>query len=166
MEVRTKALVTVLLLGAVIGIYTLQSSNKNLLKGQLIKRDVPQANTATDASTQLPDLTADLVVVAPAEAGGDISVKATIKNLGPGLIDGKTPFKYSVYINKTEVFSNTDSYTTMAAGDSFGFTYPISKAIYQYPDAGKAKIVIDVNNAIAETSKDNNTKEVDYSLGK
>lgn len=166
MEVRTKALVTVLLVGAFIGIYTLQSNNQNLFKGELIKRDVPAASQATADANASPDLTADLVVVAPAETGGDLSVKATITNMGPGLIDGKKPFKYSIFINQTEVFSNTDSYTTMSAGDSFSFTYPISKAVYQYSDSGKAKIVIDTDNNITETSEDNNIKEVEYTLGK
>lgn len=165
MEVRTKALVTVLLVGAFIGVLTLQSSNKNLFKGELIKRDVPAVSTDSTA-VQLPDLSADLVIVAPAQAGGDISAKVTITNNGPGNIDGKKPFKYSVFINKSEVFTNTDSYTTMTAGDSFSFTYPISKAVYQYPDSGTAKIVVDADNAITETDKTNNSKEVSYSLGK
>lgn len=165
MEVRTKALVTVLLVGAFIGVLTLQSSNKNLFKGELIKRDVPAVSTDPTA-VQLPDLSADLVIVAPAQAGGDISAKVTISNNGPGNIDGKKPFKYSVFINKSEVFTNTDSYTTMTAGDSFSFTYPISKAVYQYPDSGTAKIVVDADNAITETDKTNNSKEVSYSLGK
>lgn len=165
MEVRTKALVTVLLVGAFIGVLTLQSSNKNLFKGELIKRDVP-AVPVDSTAIQLPDLSADLVIVAPAQAGGDISAKVTISNNGPGNIDGKKPFKYSVFINKSEVFTNTDSYTTMTAGDSFSFTYPISKAVYQYPDSGTAKIVVDADNAITETDKTNNSKEVSYSLGK
>lgn len=165
MEVRTKALVTVLLVGAFIGVYSLQASNPNLFKGELIKRDAAPAVTDSTA-VQLPDLAADLVIVAPAEKGGDISAKVTISNKGPGNIDGKKPFKYSVYINKTEVFSNTDSYSTMTAGDSFSFTYPISKAVYQYPDSGTAKIVVDTDNAIAEGDENNNSKEVSYSLAK
>lgn len=164
MEVRTKALVTVLLVGVVIGAYTLQSSNPNLFKGELIKQN--PATPAPTTAVQLPDLTADLVIVAPAQTGGDISAKVTISNKGPGNIDGKKPFKYSVFINKTEVFSNTDSYSTMTAGDSFSFTYPISKAIYQYPDSGTAKIVVDTDNAIAEGDETNNSKEVSYSLTK
>lgn len=165
MEVRTKALVTVLLVGALVGVYSLQSSNPNLFKGELIKRDAAPAVTDSTA-VQTPDLMADLVVVAPAEKGGDISAKVTIINKGPGNIDGKKPFKYSVYINKTEVFSNTDSYTTMTAGDSFSFTYPISKVTYQYPDSGTAKVVVDTDNAIAEGDENNNSKEVSYNLVK
>lgn len=165
MEVRTKAIVTVLLVGVVVGAYALQAQNPNLFKGQLTLKDTP-ATPAASTAVQLPDLTADLVVVAPPEKGGDISAKVTITNKGPGLIDGKKPFKYSIYINKAVVFTNTDSYTTMAAGDSFSFTYPISRAVYQYPDSGTAKIVIDAENAITETDKTNNTKEVSYSLAK
>ncbi|MCX6734904.1 MAG: hypothetical protein NTZ25_03250 [Candidatus Peregrinibacteria bacterium] len=164
MEVRTKALVTVLLVGAFVGVYSLQASNPNLFKGELIKRDATPAASST--AVQLPDLTADLVIVAPAEKGGDISAKVTISNKGPGNIDGKKPFKYSVYINKTEVFSNTDSYSTMTAGDSFSFTYPISKAVYQYADSGTAKVVVDTDNAIAEGDENNNSKEVSYNLTK
>jgi len=164
MEVRTKALVTVLLVGAVVGVYALQANNPNLFKGELIKQNTTPATDT--AAVQLPDLTGDLVVIAPQTTGGDLSVKVTISNKGPGIIDGKKPFKYSVYVNKSEVFTNVDSYSTMSAGDSFSFTYPISKAVYQYPDKGTVKVVVDPDNAITETDKGNNSKEVNYSLTK
>ncbi len=162
MEVRTKALITFLLVGGFIGVYTLTGQNTGLFKGELIKRD---------AAVQLPDLSADLVIVAPeqtdlpaGQADADISVKVTITNNGPGAIDGKKPFKYNVYLNEIEVFSNTDSYTTMASGDSFSFNYPISRSIYQYAAAGNAKVVVDTDNAIEEADENNNEKTVDYSL--
>ena len=166
MGARTKVLVTVLLVGAGIGVFALQTKNQNLLKGQLLGGSTPTPTSTAVTVAQLPDLVADLVIVAPTDPTGDISAKVTISNKGPGIIDGKTPFKYSVYINKSEVFNNTDSYTTMAAGDSFSFTYPISKAVYQYPDSGTAKIIVDTTNVITETDKTNNTKEVSYKLGK
>ena len=167
MEVRTKALVTVLLVGAIIGGFTLQSQNKNLFKGQLVKRDTDTPAAPVDsAAAEMSDLETDLVIIAPTEPNGDISAKVTITNKGPANIDGKKPFKYSVYINNTEVFTNTDSYTTMSAGDSFSFTYPISRAVYQYPDSGTAKIIVDADNVITETDEENNSKEVDYNLGK
>jgi subtilase family serine protease len=158
MEVRTKALVTILLVGAFIGVYTLQGSNSSLFKGS-IKREVTDPNAA-----KLPDLTADLVVIAPAESGGDLSAKVTITNDGTGPIDGKTPFKYTISINNTEVFTNTDSYTSMSSGESFSFTYPVSRAVYQYLDSGTAKVVIDTENKVVESDEENNTKEVSYTL--
>lgn len=164
MEVRTKALFTFLVVGAFVGIYIWQGQSGGLFKGELIKRSSKPPAENTEAVNQLPDLTADLVVVAPEQQDGDVSVKVTITNNGPGTIDGKKPFKYSVYMNNTEVFSNTDSYTTMAAADSFSFTYPISRAVYQYSDTGSAKIVIDGDNAIEEGDEENNEKTVEYSI--
>lgn len=160
MGIRTKTLIIVLLVGAVIGAFTLQSKNKNLFQGKIEKIDNEAAETAKS------DLTADLVIVAPDQPDGDLVAKVTIKNNGPGVITGDKPFKYTVYLNGVEVFTNTDSYTTMNAGDSFSFNYPISKAVYNYPEEGKAKVVIDGDNAIDETDEENNANEVEYFLNK
>lgn len=169
MGVRSKTLVVVLLVGVVIGVFTLQSKNKNLFQGKIEKIDSEAVETATDnpeatAENAKPDLSADLVIVAPEKEGGDLSAKVTISNNGPGAIKGDKPFKYTVYLNGAEVFSNTDSYTTMNAGDSFSFNYPISKAVYNYPDEGTAKVVIDGDDAIDESEEGNNSSEVDYFL--
>lgn len=169
MGVRTKTLVVVLLVGVVIGVFTLQSKNKNLFQGKIEKIDsqaVENAdnNTETAAENAKPDLTADLVIIAPEKQDGDIIAKVAISNNGPGSIIGDKPFKYTVYLNGIEVFTNTDSYTTMNAGDSFSFNYPISKAIYNYPEEGKAKVVIDGDDAIEESDEDNNSSEVEYFL--
>ena len=156
---RSKVLITVLLVGAVIGVISLQTSNKSLLKGQISRQETP-----AESVSALPDLKADLVIVAPEEKDGDISVSVTISNLGPGVITGEKPFKYSIYLNNVEVFSNTDSYSTMNAKDSFNFVYPISKAIYNYPSKGNAKVVIDTDERIEEEDEDNNEATVDYFL--
>lgn len=169
MGVRTKTLVVVLLVGVVIGVFALQSKNNNLFQGKIEKinnktTEIANGNSEFAAENAKPDLTADLVIVAPEKQDGDLSAKVTISNNGPGAITGDKPFKYTVYLNGIEVFTNTDSYTTMNAGDSFSFSYPISKAIYNYPDEGKAKVVIDGDNAIEESDEDNNASEVDYFL--
>lgn len=169
MGVRTKTLVVVLLVGVVIGVFTLQSKNKNLFQGKIEKIDnetteTANGNSESAAENAKPDLTVALVIVAPEKEGGDISAKVTIGNNGPGAITGDKPFKYTVYLNGIEVFSNTDSYTTMNAGDSFSFNYPISRAVYNYPDEGTAKVIIDGDDAIEESDEGNNASEVDYFL--
>lgn len=165
MDVRTKTLVTVIFAGIVIGVIMLQTSGTSLFKGQIFKG--PEAiseEAAAEKDAGLPDLKADLVIVAPEKKDGDIGVNVTISNLGPGAVEGTKPFKYTVYLNNTEVFTNTDSYTSMNAGDSFNFIYPISRAIYQYPDSGKIKVVVDTDDSIDEVSEKNNMAEVEYFL--
>ncbi|MEK7085677.1 MAG: CARDB domain-containing protein [Patescibacteria group bacterium] len=163
MDVRTKTLVTVIFAGIVIGVVILQTSGTSLFKGQIFKE--PEAVVSEEAaSIGLPDLKADLVVVAPEKKDSDLGVNVTISNLGPGQVAGTKPFKYTVYLNNTEVFTNTDSYTSMNAGDSFNFIYPISRAIYKYKDSGKVKVVVDTDDSIDEVSEENNTSEVEYFL--
>lgn len=166
MDVRKKTLITTVLVVAVVGIVVLQSQNKSLFQGKLFgNEDLEEANTETEEAVEedaLSDLSIDLKIIAPETLGGDLSVDVTITNEGPGAIDGKTPFKYGVYLNDVEVFTNVDSYTTMQAGDSFNFIYPISRAIYQYPDSGTASAIVDMDNDVKEVNEDNNEKEVEY----
>ncbi len=165
MDVRTKTLVTVIFAGIVIGVVILQTSGTSLFQGQIFKDPETISEEMTgEADIGLPDLKADLVVVAPEKKDGDLGVNVTISNLGPGAVEGTKPFKYTVYLNNTEVFTNTDSYSSMNAGDSFNFIYPISRAIYQYPNSGKVKVVVDTDDAIDEVSEGNNMAEVEYFL--
>lgn len=159
MGARSKVLFTLVLVGVVVGVVSMQAGNKSLFKGQISEQETPE-----NAESSLPDLKADLVVVAPEQEGGDISVSVTISNMGPGPITGEKPFKYTIFLNNVEVFSNTDSYSTMSPKDSFNFVYPISKAVYNYPEKGTAKVVIDTEDRVAEADEENNEAEVDYFL--
>lgn len=156
----TKVLVTVLMVGAVGGIFALQNNNTSL------KGEIKLQNTDKQATTAptLPDLKVDLQVVTPESGSKDIKANVTITNLGPGAINGQDHFKYSIYVGDTEVFSNNDTYSTMPAGDSFNFVYPISQAIYNYPDKGTVKVVVDTTNSIKEGNENNNEAKVDYQL--
>lgn len=161
MNTRAKALVTFLLVGAVIGVMVLQS-NGSLFKGS-IKLAEDQTPTEEAATTdQKPDLRPSITIVKGETATDDLKADVTIENLGPGSVKGDKTFKYTIYMNDVEVFSNTDSYTMMAAGDSFNFVYPIPRTIYEYPDSGTAKVVIDVDNNIDEEDEGNNEREVEY----
>ncbi|MCK9186012.1 hypothetical protein M0P48_01065 [Candidatus Gracilibacteria bacterium] len=163
MEVRTKALVSVLLVGAVVGgVYVFSANNSALFKGQIFNNQTPAVDTTT--VTLLPDLNAKLEVMSPKNANEDIKAVVTIENSGEGLLSGKTPFKYTLYINDTEVFTNSDSYTEMAKGDSFSFTYPIPRAIYNYGSKGTVVIKLDTDNQIKESNENNNEVVVNYSL--
>ncbi|MEK7673285.1 MAG: CARDB domain-containing protein [Patescibacteria group bacterium] len=165
MGVRSKTLVTVLAVGLVVGVATWQTQNKSLFQGQILDQDTEEnAVEETETSQALPDLTADLSVIAPASTDGDLSVNVTIANEGAGAVTGEKSFKYTVYLNDVEVFSNTDSYTTMAPEDSFSFTYPISRSVYSYENTGTAKVVVDSDSSIEEEDEDNNEAEVEYSL--
>ncbi len=166
MSVRTKALVTFLLVGVVIAVLSLQTQNNGLFKGQIKLNEEEAGETAeepvVDASTLRPDLRPSIEVVPATQPGEDIKVDVTIENLGPGPVKGNVTFKYKILLNDIEVFSNTDSYTVMEAGDSFNFVYPVPFDIYNYPATGKAKVVIDADNSIDEENEDNNEKEVAY----
>lgn len=163
MNAHKKTIITVLLVLVVAGVFVFQSQNKSLFQGKLLGKDAAEEseNTADEAES-LPDLTVDLKVIAPAESGGDLSVDVTVTNEGPGIVAGNEPFKYGIYLNDIEVFANTDSYTSMEAGDSFNFIYPISKLIYQYPDSGTASVIVDMDDSVDEADEDNNSKEVGY----
>lgn len=156
MGVRSKTLIVVLLTGVVVGVYSLQTSNPNLFKGQIF--DNPEVEQTS--SIALPDLRAKLEVINPSSEEENLKANATIENIGTGEL--AQPFKYTIYINDQEVFSNTDSYTTMAPGDSFNFVYPIPKTIYNYPNAGTVKFVIDGDGDVEEENEENNETIVEY----
>ena len=161
MNTRAKALVTFLLVGAVIGVMVLQS-NGSLFKGsiKLAEEEQPQEETAT--TEQKPDLRPSITIVKGETTTDDLKADITIENLGPGSVKGDKAFKYTIYMNDVEVFSNTDSYTMMEAGDSFNFVYPIPRTIYNYPDSGTAKVVVDLDDNINEEDEENNEAEVEY----
>ncbi|MDP2642565.1 MAG: CARDB domain-containing protein [Candidatus Peregrinibacteria bacterium] len=162
MEVRTKALVSVLLGGAVIGgVYLFSANNSALFKGQIFNDNTAKTENTVEV---LPDLRAKLEVMPPASEQEDIKANVTIENAGEGGLSGEIPFKYTLYINDTEVFTNSDSYTEMAKGDSFSFTYPIPRAIYNYGKKGTVVIKIDTDNTIKESNENNNEVVVNYSL--
>ncbi len=163
MEVRTKAIVSVLVIGAVIGgVYTFSANNSALFKGQIFNNQSPKVETETN--TSLPDLSAKLGIISPKNSNDDIKANVTIENVGEGPVSGKISFQYTLYINDTEVFTNSDSYTEMAKGDSFTFTYPIPRAIYNYGKKGTVMIKIDTDNTIKESNENNNEVVVNYSL--
>ncbi len=162
MGVRTKTLVTVLLVGAVVGVIALQTNNTELYKGQIFDQGAEDAEDTT--AKLLPDLKPSIEIEAPEVGKEDITAIATIENIGEGEIDGGSPFKYTIFINDQEAFSNTDSYTTMAPGDSFTFMYPIPKKIYQYGDSGTVRFVLDVDLNVKESDETNNEVEIDFSF--
>ena len=163
MNAHKKTIITVLLVLVVVGVFVFQSQNTGLFQGKLSGGSTADESGSTvDEAENLPDLSVDLKIIAPSEEGGDLSVDVTISNEGPGSIAGTEPFKYGVYLNDIEVFTNTDSYTSIEPGDSFDFIYPISKLIYQYPDSGTISIIVDMDDDIDEVNEDNNSKEVDY----
>jgi hypothetical protein len=150
-----------ILLVVVLGVVALAYSNGDMLKGQLLGQN-QDAAVVTEEESASPDLEADIVLITPPQAGEDLQVRATVKNLGPGFVDGKTPFQYSIEVDGDEVFSNTDSYTSMGQGDSFSFDYPVPRALYEYPDSGKITFIVDTEDSIDEASEKNNEKEIEY----
>lgn len=166
MGVRTKTLVTVLLVGAVVGVFAFSTSNTQLFKGQIFNQNEDQqSSTASEESNlPLPDLNSEISVITPTTEDGDLVVEAIISNVGEGPITGGTPFVYSIYINDTEVFSNSDSYSELASGDEFSFKYPISRSIYSYSDEGTVKLIIDTENSIKESDESNNEIVKEYKL--
>jgi len=132
------------------------TKNGGLFKGQLLN----QPGQNIEENIVKPDLSGKLNVVMPTGDEKEMKVSCTIANLGPGSVDGKTPFKYAIYVNGKEVFSNVDSYTRMEPGDSFSFTYEIPRE--KTPNTGKVKFAVDTENSIEEDNKDNNSAETDY----
>lgn len=169
MGVRSKTLITVILVGLVVGVFSLQVSNKNLFKGQIFDspEEAGEGDTPVDSlneATAMPDLQPLLELIKPTEAGDDLEANVTIQNSGEGDMEGGVPFRYTISINETEVFSNTDSYSVLGVGDSFNFSYPIPRSIYQYPDKGSVTLSLDVDNSIAESNENNNKITIEYSL--
>ena len=163
MTKRGKTLLAILLIAVVFILIYWQRTTPNTLQG-LIKKGEP-VDTAQLEKEQSLGLSADLkagIEVLPADADGNLMIRATIENAGDGSILGNIPFRYSVYINDTEIFTNVDSYTSMDPGDAFSFDYPISKAIYQYPEKGTVKFVVDSENAITEKNEADDTAVAGY----
>jgi len=164
MGIRTKTLVTVILVGAVVGALAITIQNPQLFKGQIFNQDDDEVITEELQDKLLPDLSVDLEIILPENEEENLVAEATMENIGEGQMEGGTPFVYAIYINDMEVFSNSDSYSELLPGDAFSFQYPISKAIYQYPDQGTIKLVVDSENAIKESNEDNNEIIKEYNL--
>lgn len=164
MGVRTKTLLTVILVGVIVGAFALTTQNENLFKGQIFNGSDAELDVEPTEDTALPDLKPTMELLAPETPEADISVVATIENIGEGAIQGGQPFKYAIYINDIEVLSNSDSYSALEPGDSFSFTYPISKTIYQYPEQGEISFVLDTEESIKESNEENNKATESYSL--
>lgn len=166
MKTQSKAMGLIALLLIVGGGFiVLNSKNSPLLKGLLMRGIGEEVPVSSDSDGLLPDLKPSLKALVPEAPGVDLQVEAEIRNIGPGEISGQTPFKYTIYINDIEVFSNTDSYSAVAPGEAFSFVYPISRPIYEYPDVGTLKFVLDTEDAVKENNEDNNETEINYDLG-
>ncbi len=161
MGVRSKTLVVVLLVGLVFGVLAISTQNSQLFKGQIFDGSGEEATQET-GETLLPDLTVSAEIIIPEIAEDDIEVNVTMENIGEGTMPGGRPYTYAIYINDTEVFSNSDSYSELAPGDAFSFKYPIPQSIYQYPNEGTVKVVVDGENSIEESNEDNNEIVKEY----
>ncbi len=154
MDLRKKTLLTVALVAIAVIAFSSQFKNTESYKGKIINTNSNVRNSSkADLSCSIASEKID---------SGEVTVNVSINNLGPGSIDGSTPFKYAVFIDDKEVFSNTDSYSIMQSGDSFNFLYPISKKIYQYEDNGLVKCVVDIDEAVDEVNEDNNEATATY----
>lgn len=166
MGVRSKTLIAVLLVGVVFGVFALSTSNPNLFKGQIF--DEPGGETVTEqpADVLLADLSVDLKLIYPDTEEGeeDLIAEVTLLNMGEGAIEGGKPFVYEIFINEVSVFTNSDSYSALDPGDAFSFSYPIPKKIYQYPNEGTVKAVVDTSDSIKESNEFNNEITLDYNF--
>ncbi|MBL4694990.1 hypothetical protein JKY72_06515 [Candidatus Gracilibacteria bacterium] len=157
MGLRGKTLLILLLVGVgTAGYFSLQGSNNELFQGKL------DADLAEEATSGTPDLKPELTLTNPAADGGDLVANATISNIGDGAIVGGTPFTYTISINGEEVFANTDSYTSIAAGDAFSFSYPIPRSIYNYSNKGSVTFSVDTTSTITESDESNNFVDAEY----
>ncbi len=164
MGVRTKTLITVVLVGVVVSVLSLTTQNRQLFKGQIFSEKNNEATETPEQEKELPDLKGTLEIIVPENEEGDLTAQATVENIGKGSVVGGTPFVYSLWINDIEVFSNSDSYSELAPGDAFSFEYPISKTIYQYPSEGEVKFIVDSENTIKESNEGNNEEKKEYKL--
>lgn len=156
MDKKAKILVTLVLTCVIAGAVMLQVRNKELVQGKIF--DTPEL---TD--TKLPDLYPVMEVLGIDE-NQNLKIRVKAENLGEGLVDGKTPYSYTIYINDQTILTNTDSFSSMDPGDSFSFIYPIDRAVYNYPDSGTVKIIIDKDDSIKESDEDNNEATAEYSI--
>ena len=163
MGVRSKTLIVVLLVGLVFGVFAISTQNTQLFKGQIFDEPGEEVTEET-GETLLPDLTVDAQIIIPEIAEDDIEVNVTMENIGEGVVPGGTPYTYTIFINDTEVFSNSDSYSELAPGDAFSFKYPIPKTIYQYPNEGTVTVIVDGEDSIKESNEDNNEIVKEYKL--
>lgn len=148
-------LVLLLVVIIAIGVFSqVKNSLNNNLKANVIETD------QKDELAPLPDIKADLTVTLPDKDAEDKSmiITATITNIGDGKLYSGNPFSYELYLGNTLLFTNTDSYTEMASGDSFSFDYPLEK----FPKAGEIKFVVDAGNAVEEGNEENNTAVIKY----
>jgi len=157
MNTHSKAIFTFLLVGVVAGGLYVQSSNPALFKGF-----IGQQSLNNEAPSLLADLKASVEVITPTEGEEDIKASATIENIGEGAVLQGQPFKYTIFVNDIEVFTNTDSYTSIEPGDSFSFEYPVPYSIYQYAKEGVVRFVIDPENNISESDEQNNEGKATY----
>jgi len=156
MDKKGKILVTLVLTCVIAGAVMLQVRNKELVQGKIF--DTPQV-----AETVFPDLHPILEVLGVDE-NNNLKIRVKAENLGEGLVDGKTPYSYTIYVNDQIILTNTDSFSQMDPGDSFSFIYPIDRSVYNYADKGTVKIVIDNDNSIKESNEDNNEAVAEYTL--
>jgi hypothetical protein len=163
MKNKAKPYITAFLVFGVVVAITLQTTDTNLFEGRL--DSTPGVEVAEDNVLEMekPDLKADLSIIAPETAEGDIVLDVTIKNEGPGVVEGDN-FQYNVTLNDIEIFSNTDQYSRMEVGESFNFQYPVSRLIYEYANEGTASVTVDSENNIDEENEENNTVKTDYFL--
>ena len=170
METRKKVLIAIVAVLVVGGAIAFQLNGSDLFKGQLalqteVETESEMQETEPEAEEEfLPNLNASLSAIAPETEDGDLVLDATIENLGPGAVTGETPYSYALMINDIEIFRNTDSYTSMDAGDAISFQYPVSRALYDYAETGTATLIIDIENVIQEVEKGNNKVVVEYSF--
>ncbi|MBD3360720.1 hypothetical protein GF366_02880 [Candidatus Peregrinibacteria bacterium] len=162
MGVRTKVLVSVLLVGAVIGILVIQTENRQLFKGQIFEE--PEEEVEIVSREALPDLKPDLEILPPENGENDIIADVTIENIGEGAIVGGQPFNYAIYIGGEEVFTNSDSYSALEPGDAFSFNYPIPRTIYGYENSGTISVILDTEDTIKESNEENNEIEKQYNF--
>lgn len=149
----------------VIGYFAFANDNSGLFKGMLTTEspDEQQSSPFGEVEFLPPDLVAEIKVQTPENTTDNLTVDAVIKNMGEGDLRGVLPFEYEILIDDKVVFSNTDSYTTMAPGDEFNFSYPIPKDIYNYGSSGEITFTVDSKNSIKESNEDNNNMKIKYS---
>ncbi len=156
MDKASKTIITLLLVGTVIGIASLQTNNNELFQGNIGQENDQNTGGATNRIQGLPDLTATLNALPP-NASGDIVAEMTISNIGEARVSGAQSFSYTLYLDNTEVINNTDQFTTIEPGDQFTIKYPISRQIYQYGNQGELTFTIDPQNSLPESNEDNNS---------